>query len=121
MNSKIIIQRAALIVVALLVIAGELIIVLDWKEMRQVIGQADWLLLALSFLFAGLSYFCLSVNLAIVFRVFDIKQDFNYLIKVGFAQTLLQSHMAMFGTVLDNIIIAGTFGILDSSPSHVFE
>jgi uncharacterized protein (TIRG00374 family) len=77
-----------LIIVALFVIAGALIIVLDWKEMRQVIGQANWLLLALSFLFTGLSYYCLSLSLAIVFRVFDIKQDFNYLMRVGFVSNV---------------------------------
>jgi glycosyltransferase 2 family protein len=88
MNSKIVIQRATLIIVALFVIAGALIIVLDWKEMRQVIGQANWLLLALSFLFTGLSYYCLSLSLAIVFRVFDIKQDFNYLMRVGFVSNV---------------------------------
>ena len=88
MKSKIAIQKIALICVILFIIAGALVIVLDWKAMRQVIGQADWLLLAPGFLFTGVSYFCLSLNTAIVFRVFGIKKDFSYLLIIGFVSTV---------------------------------
>ena len=57
--------------------------------MRQVIGQANWLLLASSLLFTGLSYICLSISLAIVFRAFGIKLDFNYLLRMGFVSTVV--------------------------------
>jgi uncharacterized membrane protein YbhN (UPF0104 family) len=97
MNSKIVIQRAALIFVALFLIAGALIIALDWKEMRQVIGQVNWLLLAPSFLFTALSYICLSISLAIVFRVFGIKQDFKYLLRVGFVSNVASYLMNVGG------------------------
>ena len=97
MNSKIVIQRAALIFVALFLIAGALIIILDWKEMRQVIGQANWLLLAPSFLFTGLSYICLSISMAIVFRIFGIKQDFKYLLRVGFVSNVASTLMNVGG------------------------
>jgi uncharacterized protein (TIRG00374 family) len=97
MNSKIVIQRAALIFVALFLIAGALIIILDWKEMQQVIGQANWLLLAPSFLFAGLSYICLSISMAIIFRVFGIKQDFKYLLRVGFVSNVASYLMNVGG------------------------
>ena len=97
MNSKIVIQRAALIFVVLFLIAGALIIILDWKEMRQVIGQANWLLLAPSLLFTGLSYICLSISLVIIFRVFGIKQNFNYLIRVGFVSNVASYLMNVGG------------------------
>ena len=84
MNSKVIIQRAALIFVVLFLVAGVLVIVLDWKEMQQIIGQADWFLVAPSFLFTGLSYICLGISLAIIFQIFGIKEDFNYLARLGF-------------------------------------
>ena len=92
-----VIQRAALIFAALFLIAGALIIALDWKEMRQVIGQANWLLLAPSFLFTALSYICLSISMAIVFRVFGIKQDFKYLLRVGFVSNVASYLMNIGG------------------------
>jgi uncharacterized protein (TIRG00374 family) len=88
MNSKIIIQRAALIFVVLFLIVGALIIALDWKEMRQIIGQADWLLLAPSLFFTGLSYICLSISFAMVFCVFGIKQEFSHLLRIGFVSNV---------------------------------
>jgi glycosyltransferase 2 family protein len=97
MNSKIGIQRAALIFVALFLIAGTLIIALDWKEMRQVIGQANWLLLAPSLFFTGLSYICLSISLAMVFRVFGIKQNFNDLLRIGFVSNVASYLMNIGG------------------------
>ncbi|MGB8829049.1 MAG: hypothetical protein WCC72_06445, partial [Dehalococcoidales bacterium] len=72
-----------MVLVALFLIAGALIIALNWKEMRQVLGQANWFLLAPSFLFTALSYLCLGFSLAIVFRVFQTKEDFSYLFRVG--------------------------------------
>ncbi len=88
MKSKIAIQKIALICVILFIIAGAVIITLDWKAMRQVVGQANWLYLAPSILFAGVSYLCLSLNMAIVFRIFGINQDFGYLLRVGFVSTV---------------------------------
>ncbi len=89
MNSKIVFQGVALIFVALFVIGGALIISLDWREMRQIIGQSNWLLLAPSFLFTAISYICLSISVAIVFRVFNIKENFNYLLRVGFVSNVV--------------------------------
>jgi uncharacterized protein (TIRG00374 family) len=97
MNSKIVIQRVALILVALFLIAGAVIIALDWKEMQQVIGKANWLLLAPSFFFTGLSYICLSISLAIVFRAFGIKEDFKYLLGVGFVSNVASYLMNVGG------------------------
>lgn len=97
MNSKIVIQRAALIFVVLFLIAGTLIITLDWKEMQQVIGQANWLLLAPSLFFTGLSYICLSISLAMVFRVFGIKENFNDLLRIGFVSNVASYLMNIGG------------------------
>ena len=73
MKSKIAIQNIALICVILFIIAGAVVIALDWKAMRQVIGQADWLYIAPSLIFTGVSYLCLSVSQAIVFQVFGFQ------------------------------------------------
>jgi glycosyltransferase 2 family protein len=89
MNSKITIQKVALICVILFIIAGAVVIALDWKAMRQVIGQADWLYIVPSLIFTGVSYLCLSVSQAIVFQVFGIKQDFKYLLTVGFVTNVI--------------------------------
>jgi uncharacterized protein (TIRG00374 family) len=65
--------------------------------MQQVIGQANWLLLAPSLFFTGLSYICLSISLAMVFRVFGIKENFNDLLRIGFVSNVASYLMNIGG------------------------
>ena len=76
MSSKIAIHRVALVLVALFLIAGALIIALNWKEMRQVLGQANWFLSRSLFFVYGAFVPCLGFSSAIVFRDFPDKRRF---------------------------------------------
>lgn len=97
MKSKVGFQRAALIAVTLFLIAGVLIIALDWKEMRQIIGEANWLLFAPSLLFVAVSYLCLSYCVAVVFRAFAVKENIGYLMRIGFVSTAVSYLMNVGG------------------------
>jgi uncharacterized protein (TIRG00374 family) len=78
------IQRVTVIVVVLFIVAGALIIVLDWREMRHLIGQANWLLFLPAFLLTASSYICLSASLALVFRAFGVRMGLKDLMETGF-------------------------------------
>ena len=94
---KLNIQRVTIIVVLLFIIAGVLIIALDWAEMRRLIGQANWLLLLPAFLLTGVSYTCLSYSLAVVFRAFGISLNMKALMEIGFVSNVVTYLMNVGG------------------------
>jgi uncharacterized protein (TIRG00374 family) len=78
------IQRLAIVVVALFVIAGIVLVALDWREMRSLLGQASWPWLLPALLFTSASYACLSYSSVIVFRSFGIDLGMAELLRIGF-------------------------------------
>jgi uncharacterized protein (TIRG00374 family) len=86
---KLTIQRVTILVVLIFIIAGAIIIGLDRAEMSRIIGQANWMLLAPSLLFTGLSYFCLSLASAVVFRAFGIGLKIKDLMEIGFVSNTI--------------------------------
>ncbi len=97
MNIKMNINKVALTIVILFVIAGVLIVVLDWKEMRLVFGRANWLLLLPPILFTASSYACLSYSLSLIFRIFGINMNFKYLMQIGFVSNVVTYMMNVGG------------------------
>ncbi len=83
------IQRITTVLVILFIIAGVLIVVLDWGEVKTVIARANWPVLASAILFTTLSYTCLSCELALSFRTFGIPLGFGYLMQVGFVSNVV--------------------------------
>ncbi|MGD0794577.1 MAG: flippase-like domain-containing protein [Dehalococcoidales bacterium] len=97
MKPRLNIRRFTLIIVALFIIAGVLIIVLDWHEMRRVIGQASWPLLLPAFFFTATSYTCLSFTLVLVFRTFGIRLPLKDLMQIGFVSNAVTYLMNVGG------------------------
>jgi len=97
MKFKLNIQRVTIIVVALFIVAGVLIVVLDWHEIRSVFGQANWLLLLPAFLFTAVSYISLSYGLAIVFQTFGIRLGLKDLMEIGFVSNVVTYLMNVGG------------------------
>ena len=97
MKPRLNIRRGTLIVVAIFIIAGVLIVALDWKEMRLVIDQASWPLLLPSLLFTAVSYVCLSFSLALVFRTFGVRLGLKDLLEIGFVSNVVTYLMNVGG------------------------
>jgi len=91
------IHRVTTIVVALFVVAGVLIVVLDWNEIRQVIGHAKWSLLLPALLFMATSYICLSYSSAVVFRAFGVQMNFKDLLRISFVVNVVTYLMNVGG------------------------
>jgi glycosyltransferase 2 family protein len=83
------IQWITIIMVAVFIIAGVLIIALDWGNMRQVIGKANWPVISFALLFTAVSYVSLSAGLTVVFRTFGIQLGIRYLMAVGFVSNVV--------------------------------
>ncbi len=94
---KLNIQRVTFIVVLLFIIAGVLIVALDWADMRRIIGQANWLLLAPSLILTGVSYASLSYSLAVVFRAFGVRLKVIDLMQIGFVSNTVTYLMNVGG------------------------
>jgi glycosyltransferase 2 family protein len=89
-------QRLVIGIVVALVIVGLLVVVLDWREVRKILGQTDWKLVPVALLFAFISYACLSFAFALVNRIFGVLMGWRDLAEVGFVSTLL-NHLLSTG------------------------
>jgi len=89
MKLKLNMQRITIIMVILFIASCITIMVLDWQDMRHIIGQANWLLILPALLFTAASYTCLSYSLAAVFHTFGIKLPTKDIIEIGFVSNVI--------------------------------
>ena len=89
-------QRMLIGIVIFLALLGLLVIALDWKEIRQVLAQANWKLVPLALLFTGLSYVCMSFAYAVANRIFDVDMPLGELAEIGFVSQVL-NHLLSSG------------------------
>ena len=82
-------HRAATAAVVLLGLAGALVILLDWQEVRSVLARADWQWMPLALAITTISYLCLSYSFASVNQTFSIQLDRRSLIEVGFVSSAM--------------------------------
>lgn len=91
-------QRLLVIAIVLLALLGVIVVALDWGQVRQVLGQADWKLVPVALLFTGVSYGCLSYSFAITSRIFGVRMGRRDLFEVGFVSYALNHLVASGGT-----------------------
>jgi uncharacterized protein (TIRG00374 family) len=91
-------QRLVISIVVGLVIVGLLVVILDWREVRKVVGETDWRLVPVALLFTAISYTCLSLNFATASRNFGIPMRWRDLSAVGFVSTNLNFLLSSAGT-----------------------
>ena len=82
-------HRVATAAVVLLALAGALLMLLDWQEVRGVLAQADWRWMPLAIAITAISHLCLSYSFASVNRTFDIQLDWRSLLGVGFVSSAM--------------------------------
>ena len=82
-------HRLATAAVALLALAGVLLMLLDWQEVRAVLSRADWHWMPLALTITAVSYLCLSYSFASVNQTFNIQLDWRSLLGVGFVSSAM--------------------------------
>jgi glycosyltransferase 2 family protein len=89
-------QRLVIITVAVLALVGLLVVILDWREVRRILGATDWTLLPIALAFTAVSYICLSLSFALVNRMFGLRMGWRFLTEIGFVSTTL-NHLLSAG------------------------
>ena len=82
-------QRAAVAAVVVLALLGILAVLLDWREVRGVVGQAAWKPVFASLGITAVSYLTLGYSFALVNRLFRIGLDLPALFGVGFVSSAM--------------------------------
>jgi uncharacterized protein (TIRG00374 family) len=77
-------RRLVISIVVSLALIGLLVVLLDWRQVHKILGEADWKLAPLALLFTAISYACLSVNFATASRIFGIRMRRRDLSAIGF-------------------------------------
>jgi uncharacterized protein (TIRG00374 family) len=90
-------QRITALAVIVVVLVCVLLIVLDWREVRELMSKADWELTLIALLFTAISYFCLSYGFVTVNRVFGIGMAWRELLEIGFVSTALANVTGLGG------------------------
>jgi uncharacterized protein (TIRG00374 family) len=89
-------RRLALGIILVMVILGAVVVILDWKEVRQVIGQANWFLTLPALAATALSYSCLSYTFVLVNRAFGIHVSRRDLFEISLVTTII-NHLLTTG------------------------
>ena len=73
----------------LLALLGVVVILLDWREVKEVLGRAQWQWIPLTLAFTTLSYYCVSHSFALINRSFGIAMGKRDLLWVGFVSSAM--------------------------------
>jgi uncharacterized protein (TIRG00374 family) len=106
--------RLILVSLALMVLCGAIILVLDWKQATQLIGNADWRFFAVAFGFVTLAYACSSGSMVVMMRIFGVEVDQTYLLKVGLVSSVLSNLIALPAALWLKLLLLGRHGVSNS-------
>lgn len=90
-------RKIVTLTVIAFVTSAVLIVVLDWDDVQQIIGKAQWELGLLALLFTFISYFCLIYGYVLVNSLFSIGAAKKKLFEVGFVSTTLNNILGFLG------------------------
>lgn len=80
-----------------LVLLGVVLVAVDWRQARLVLGRADWAVVPVALLFTAFSYMCLSYGFVAVNRIFGISIGQRDLFEIGFVSMTLSHLMSAAG------------------------
>jgi uncharacterized protein (TIRG00374 family) len=99
-------QRVIALTIAAFALLAVLLVALDWNEVHQIVGKAEWQLTLVALLFTVISYFCLSFRYVLVNRVFGIRIGWRELFEVGFVSSTLNNILAFLGAAGHSLRLA---------------
>ncbi len=82
-------QRGITAAVVLLALTGALVVILDWREVRGVLAQANWQWIPLAAALTAASYWCTSHSFALINQSFRIQLGWKDLLAVGFVSSAM--------------------------------
>ncbi len=106
--------RTTILVVAAMLLLGVVVIVLDRRQVVQLVGQADWRPMLGALLFAAVSYVCASLSVVLMLRVFEVQLAPGYLFRVGLLSVVLQNLIALAASISLRLLLLGGRGVGNS-------
>ena len=97
--------RLTVIAIGLMLLVGAIIVILDWKQVKQLAGKAEWGYLGIAFGFIVVTYLLESVSLVVMLRVFGVGLDKFYLLKLGFVSAVLANLVALPASMALRILV----------------
>jgi len=88
-------SKLTIISVALMILVGAIIIFFDRNQVSQVWGKAEWNYLGIAMGFIALSYLLESISMVVMLRIFSVKINKYYLMRVGFVSSVLSNLIAL--------------------------
>ena len=90
-------RKIIILAFVVFVLLAVLIIILDWNEVHQIIGKAQWQWTLLALLFSIIYYFCLNFGYVMVNRAFGIGIGWRKLFEVGIVSTIFNNLLGFMG------------------------
>jgi uncharacterized protein (TIRG00374 family) len=103
-----------LISVGLMILVGAVIIYLDRNQVAQVWGKAEWMYLGIALGFIAVSYFLESTSTVVILRVFGVKIEKFYLLRLGFVSSVLSNLIALPAALALRSLILERHGVTQS-------
>jgi len=77
-------ERAVIAAVVMLALVGVFLVILDWREVRDVLSEGEWKWVPLALFITGLSYLFQGGSFSLINRSFGIQLGWGGLLKVGY-------------------------------------
>jgi uncharacterized protein (TIRG00374 family) len=90
-------ERIIILSVVVLILFGVLLVVLDWRNVRLLVGQANWKLTIAALFFVALSYLFLSYSFVVVNNIFGVRLRKRDLLEIGYVSATLNNLLAFLG------------------------
>ncbi|MFY9814614.1 MAG: flippase-like domain-containing protein [Dehalococcoidales bacterium] len=103
-----------IITIAAMLLIGAVIIFLDRKEVVQLEGKANWSYLVIALGFVAASYLLSAISTVVMLRIFGVKYDKSYLLRVGFVSNVLSNLIAIPAAVALRLLVLGRHGVTQS-------
>lgn len=90
-------KRLTISIVALLVLVGVAVVVLDFGEDKRILSQTDWKFIPIALFFTAISYICISCSFWVTSRIFGIGIPSRTLSQIGFVSMALNHVITIAG------------------------
>jgi uncharacterized protein (TIRG00374 family) len=107
-------QRLIIIAIGLMILVGAIIIFLDRDQVMQLPGKADWNYLGIALGFIAVCYLFESLSTVVMLRVFGVRLDKFYLLRLGLVSTVLSNLIALPASLALRLLVLGRHGVAQS-------
>ncbi len=106
--------RLTIITAVVMLLIGALIVILDWNQARQLVGNTAWRFLLVALGFVAMAYLCASASVVLMLRVFGVGLDRLYLLRAGLVSTVLENLIATPAGLSLRLLVLGRRGVSNS-------